>query len=88
MSANDLIHRGLDELRVLRGELEQAVKTASVEAKEGWKKLQPHLQEAEKLASERASGIAEELGKSAGDLIVDVRGQLEKLRERIRNEQS
>lgn len=88
MSGNDLINRGLDELRTLRGELEQAIEHASVEAKEGWKKLQPHLQEAEKLAANRASGIAEEVGKQAGELIVDVRGQLEKLRERVRNERA
>lgn len=87
MSGNDLINRGLAELRTLRGEVEEAVKHASLEAKEGWKKLQPHLQEAEKLASERASNLAHELGQSAGELIVDVQGQLEKLRDRIRKEQ-
>lgn len=86
MSANEFWNRGLGELRALRSELEQVIETASVEAKEGWKKLQPHLQEAEKLAAERASGIAEEVGKSAGELLVDVQAQLEKLRERVRNE--
>ena len=60
----------------LRGE---AVKGASDEAKEGWKKLQPRLKEAEKLASEKASGLAQEVGESAGEFIVDVKGKLEEL---------
>lgn len=82
----DLLSKGLGELKVLRTELEKAVKTASEEAKEGWKKLQPHLQEAEKLASSKASEVAQEVGESAGEFITDVRGRLEKLRERIRSE--
>lgn len=86
MADKDLINKGLSELEALRTELESAVKNASTEAKEGWRKLQPHLQQAEKLASERASDIAQDLGESAGELIVDVRSQLEKLRERIRKE--
>jgi ElaB/YqjD/DUF883 family membrane-anchored ribosome-binding protein len=86
MSENELINKGLTELRALRAELEKAVKTASEEAKEGWTKLQPHLQQAEKLASEKASHIAQEVGESAGEVITDVRGRLEKLRERIHSE--
>lgn len=86
MPDNELINKGLEELKALRAELETAVKNASDEAKDGWKKLQPHLQQAEKVASDKASDIALELGESAGELIVDVRSQLEKLRERIRNE--
>jgi ElaB/YqjD/DUF883 family membrane-anchored ribosome-binding protein len=86
MPDNEMINKGLEELKALRGELEKAVKNASDEAKEGWKKLQPHLQEAEKVASDKASDIAHELGESAGELIVDVRSQLEKLRDRIRAE--
>ena len=86
MSGNDLIKKGLEELGALRTELEQAVKTASDEAKEGWKKLRPRLEEAEKLASEKASTIAHDLGESANTMITDVRGQLEKLRDRIRAE--
>jgi ElaB/YqjD/DUF883 family membrane-anchored ribosome-binding protein len=86
MSDNELINKGLSELRVLRAELEKAVKTASEEAKEGWTKLQPHLQQAEKLATEKASHLAQEVGESAGEILVDVRGRLEKLRERIRSE--
>lgn len=86
MSGNDLIKKGLEELGVLRTELEQAVKTASDDAKEGWKKLRPRLEEAEKLASEKASVLAHDLSESAGAMITDVRGQLEKLRDRIRSE--
>jgi ElaB/YqjD/DUF883 family membrane-anchored ribosome-binding protein len=86
MSGNDLISKGLEELKVLRTELEATVKTASEEAKEGWKKLRPRLEEAEKVASEKASHLAHDLEQSAGALIVDVRGQLEKLRDRIRKE--
>jgi ElaB/YqjD/DUF883 family membrane-anchored ribosome-binding protein len=86
MSGNDLISKGLEELKELRTELEQTVKTASEEAKEGWKKLRPRLEEAEKLASEKASTLAHDLEVSAGAMIVDVRGQLEKLRDRIRKE--
>jgi ElaB/YqjD/DUF883 family membrane-anchored ribosome-binding protein len=86
MSGNDLISKGLEELGVLRAELERTVKTASEEAKEGWKKLRPRLEEAEKLASEKASVLAHDLEQSAGAMIVDVRGQLEKLRDRIRKE--
>jgi len=82
----DLISKGLDELKALGTELEKAVKHASEEAKEGWKKLQPHLQQAEKLAADKASELATEVGESAGEFIVDVRGRLEKLRERIRSE--
>src|SRR5690606_20111420 len=52
---DDFLHKGLGELKALRTELEKAVKTASEDAKEGWKKIQPHLQEAEKLASTKAS---------------------------------
>ena len=82
----DLISKGLGELRTLGAELEKAVKNASEEAKEGWKKLQPHLQQVEKMAASKASDIAHEVGESAGEFIVDVRGRLEKLRERIRSE--
>ena len=83
---DELINKGLGELRALRAELEKAVKTASEEAKEGWTKLQPHLQQAEKLATEKASHLAQEVGESAGEMILDVRGRLEKLRDRIRSE--
>jgi ElaB/YqjD/DUF883 family membrane-anchored ribosome-binding protein len=86
MSDNELINKGLSELRALKAELEKAVKTASAEAKEGWTKLQPHIQQAEKRASETASHIAQEVGESAGEVILEVRGRLEKLRERIQNE--
>lgn len=86
MSGNDLIKKGLEELGALRTELEQAVKTASEEAKEGWKKLRPRLEEAEKLATEKAGALAQDLGESANTMITDVRGQLEKLRDRIRSE--
>jgi ElaB/YqjD/DUF883 family membrane-anchored ribosome-binding protein len=82
----DLISKGLGELKALGAELERAVKNASEEAKEGWKKLQPHLQQVEKMAASKASDIAHEVGESAGEFIVDVRGRLEKLRERIRSE--
>lgn len=84
----DLISKGLSELRALGAELESAVKNASEEAREGWRKLQPHLQQVEKLAADKASELAHEVGESAGELIVDVRGRLEKLRERIRSEKS
>jgi ElaB/YqjD/DUF883 family membrane-anchored ribosome-binding protein len=86
--AKDLIRKGLGELQSLGAELEKAVKHASEEAKEGWKKLQPHLKEAEKLATNKASDLAHEVGESAGELIVDLRGRLEKLRDRIRSERS
>lgn len=82
----DLISKGLGELKALGTELEKAVKHASDEAKEGWKKLQPHLAQAEKLASDKASDLANEVGESAGEFIVDVRGRLEKLRDRVRSE--
>ncbi|MFO7565829.1 MAG: hypothetical protein R6X02_24520 [Enhygromyxa sp.] len=84
----DLISKGLGELKALGAELEKAVKSASEEAKDGWKKLQPHLQQAEKMAASKASDIAHEVGESAGEFIVDVRGRLEKLRERIHKEKS
>lgn len=86
MSDNELINKGLTELRALKAELEKAVKTASEEAKEGWTKLQPHIQQAEKRASEKASHIAQEVGESAGEAIADVRSRLEKLRDRIHSE--
>jgi ElaB/YqjD/DUF883 family membrane-anchored ribosome-binding protein len=97
MAANDLISKGLEELEVLKAELERTVKTASEEAKEGWKKLRPRLEEAEKklrprleeaekIAAEKASHLAHEVGESAGAMITDLRGQLEKLRDRIRKE--
>ena len=88
MSDNEMINRGLSELRALRTELEKAVRTASDEAKEGWRKLQPHIENAEQVASEKASAVAQEVGESAGQAIVDIREQLEKLRQRIRDEQS
>jgi ElaB/YqjD/DUF883 family membrane-anchored ribosome-binding protein len=81
---NDLIKRGLAELKALEAEVAQAVKTASEEAREGWKKLQPHIERAEKLAAEKASGVAQEVGESAGEMIEEVRGKLEELRKRIR----
>jgi ElaB/YqjD/DUF883 family membrane-anchored ribosome-binding protein len=97
MAGNDLISKGLEELKVLRTEIEQTVKTASEEAKEGWqklrprleeaeKKLRPRLEEAEKIAAEKASHLAHDLSESAGAMITDLRGQLEKLRDRIRKE--
>jgi ElaB/YqjD/DUF883 family membrane-anchored ribosome-binding protein len=85
---DDFLHKGLGELKALRTELEKAVKTASEDAKEGWKKIQPHLQEAERLAATKASEVAQEVGESAGEFITDVRGRLEKLRDRIRSESS
>ena len=57
MANNDLINKGLGELKALGEEIEKAVKTASDEAKEGWKKLQPTLAEAEKRASDKASDL-------------------------------
>ena len=81
---NDLIQKGLAELEALKTEVEKAVKTAGEEAREGWKRLQPHLQRAEKLAAEKASGVAQNVGESAGEMIEDVRGKLEELRKRIR----
>ena len=84
----DLISKGLGELRALGAELESAVKNASEEAREGWRKLQPHLQQVEKMAANKASDLAHEVGESAGEFIVDVRSRLEKLRERIRSEKS
>ena len=84
----DLISKGLGELRALGAELESAVKNASEEAREGLRKLQPHLQQVEKLAANKASDLAHEVGESAGEFIVDVRSRLEKLRERIRSEKS
>jgi ElaB/YqjD/DUF883 family membrane-anchored ribosome-binding protein len=81
---NDLIQKGLAELEALKVEVEKAVKTASEEAREGWKKLQPHLQRAEQLAAEKASGVAQNVGESAGEMIEDVRAKLEDLRKRMR----
>ena len=86
MSDNDIINRGLSELRALGSELEKAVRTASEEAKEGWRKLQPHIEKAEQIASEKASEVANEVGESAGQAINDLRDQLEKLRDRIQSE--
>lgn len=88
MSDNDLIHKGLSELKALGAELEKAVKDASDEAKDGWKKIQPHLSQAEKMASSKASELAQEVGESAGEFITDVRGRLEDLRKRIRDEKA
>lgn len=82
--SNDLIHKGLAELEALKTEVEKAVKNAGEEAREGWKKLQPHLQRAEQLATEKASGVAHDVGLTAGEMIEEVRGKLEDLRKRIR----
>lgn len=82
--SNELIQKGLAELHALKAEVEKAVKTAGEEAREGWKKLQPHLQRAEQLAAEKASGVAQNVGESAGEMIDEVRGKLEELRKRIR----
>jgi len=86
MSDNELINRGLSELRALGAELEKAVRTASDEVKEGWEKLQPHIEKAEQFASDKASEVAQDVGESAGEVIVDVQARLEKLRQRIRDE--
>jgi len=86
MSDNEFIKKGLSELKSLGAELEKAVKDASDEAKDGWKKLQPHLAQAEKMASTKASELAQEVGESAGEFIVDVRARLEDLRKRITDE--
>ncbi|NVB38393.1 hypothetical protein G6O69_11175 [Pseudenhygromyxa sp. WMMC2535] len=86
MAENELINKGLTELRALGAEIEKVVKTASDEAKEGWQKLQPHLQQAEKMAATKANEIAQEVGESTGEFISDVRGRLEALRARIRDE--
>ncbi len=82
--SNDLIQKGLAELKALEAEVEKAVKTASDEAREGWKRLQPHIARAEKLAAEKVSGVAQNVGESAGEMIEEVRGKLEELRKRIR----
>lgn len=82
--SDDVLHKGLAELRAMRDEIEKAVKNASEDAREGWKKLQPHLERAEKLAADKASGVAQEVGESAGVMIEDLRGKLDELRKRIR----
>lgn len=87
MADNDLINKGLTELKVLRAEVEKGLKTASEEVREGWQRLQPHLQRVEKLTTEKASEVAQELGESAGELLDDVRGKLEDLRKRIRKDE-
>lgn len=71
--ANEVIQKGLAELRALRGEVGQAVEQASVDAREGWKKLQPHLERAEQLAVEKAGGVVQELGSSASAMLGDLR---------------
>lgn len=76
--ANEVIRKGLDELRALRGEVGQAVEQATGEAREGWKKLQPHLERAEQLAIEKAGGVAEELAGSANAMLADLRKRLGK----------
>lgn len=70
---DEFIQKGLTELEALRGQVGQAVEQASVEAREGWKKLQPHLERAEQLAMEKAAGVAQELGSSANAMIDDLR---------------
>lgn len=70
---DEIIQKGLTELEALRGQVGQAVEQASVEAREGWKKLQPHLERAEQLAIEKAGGLAQELGSSANAMIDDLR---------------
>ena len=82
---DELIRKGLTELQALRTEVETAVKSAGEDAREGWKRLQPHLERIEGLASEKASGVAQEVGESAGELIEEVRGKLEALHKRIRS---
>ena len=88
MSTNDLINRGLTELRALGTELEKAVQTASDEAKEGWRKLQPHIQKAEEMAAAKANEVAHEVNESAGEVIADIQGKLERLRQRINDERN
>ncbi len=88
MADNDLFKKGLDELKTLRAEIEKGLKTAGEEARESWQKLQPHLQQAEKVASAKASEVAQEVGESAGAMIEDLRGKLEDLRKRVRKQDS
>ncbi len=82
MSDNDLLNR----VRALGAELETAVKTASDEAKEGWAKLQPHIQKAEEVAAAKANEVAQEVGESAGEVMTEIQDKLEQLRQRIREE--
>jgi ElaB/YqjD/DUF883 family membrane-anchored ribosome-binding protein len=86
MADKELFNKGLAELEKLRAEVEKGIKTAGEEVREGWQRLQPHLQRVEKLTSDKASEVAQELGESAGELLDDVRGRLEELRKRIRKE--
>lgn len=88
MPDNELLNRGLAELRALGTELEKAVKTASEEAKEGWEKLQPHLQRAEEVAATKANEVAQEVGESASEVLSDIHEKLEKLRQRIQDERN
>lgn len=82
--SNELIQKGLAEIEAIKAEVEKALKNASEEAREGWKRLQPHLQRAEQLAAEKAAGVAQNVGESAGEMIEDVRGKLEEFRKRMR----
>lgn len=88
MSDREFLKKGLDELKSLRDELEQAIKGASDEAREGWKRLQPRLKQAEQTASDKASDLARDLNTSAGEFITDVRGKLQQLRDRIAQERA
>ncbi|EDM80095.1 hypothetical protein PPSIR1_35632 [Plesiocystis pacifica SIR-1] len=86
MDTKELLDKGLEDLRTLGAEVGKAARDAGAEARENWKKLQPHIEKAEKVASARATEIAHGVGESAGELIADARTRLEALRERIRKQ--
>ena len=80
MSGNDLLKKGLEELGKLGDEVEKVVKDAAVDVQEGWKKVQPHVEKAEKAAVKKGGELARELGETANTLYNDVRHKIDDLR--------
>ena len=81
--ADDPVQRGLDELKTIGREIGGRLKDAGGDVKEAWEKLQPRIAKADEFTTKKTDELTVEVQTAATAVIDDLRGQLQKLRERL-----
>lgn len=80
---DDTLTRSLDELKAIGRELGGRIKDASEDVKEAWEKLQPRIARADQIATEKTEEMGGEVQEAAASVIDDLKGQLQRLRNKI-----